>query len=122
MKRVFNVLPADLVISSPDVGAVQGLLEGVNAIFLVAKVVFEQTSTIGIEPKVFHYKIEAADGRLWQQDITFDNAVNPQMTFNVSNEWRLSEFSGQRTMRNFLISLVAKYPTLTKISYNYLAA
>lgn len=121
MKRVLTILPADLVVASADIGAVEGLLEGVNAVVPLSKAALVLTSIVGVEPKVFSYRLEAADTRVWHQSITFDNAANPQMTFAISDEWRLSEFSSQRTMRNFLITLVAKYPTLEKIAYNYLA-
>ena len=121
MKRVFNVFPSDLAILSTDVGNLEGMLETINSVVPLSKIVFERTSAEGVEPKVFLYKIESADLRLWKQDITFDNAANPLMTFTVADAWRLSEFSSQRTLRNALVSLVAKYPTLEKLVYNYLA-
>jgi len=116
MTRTLNILPLTLTMDPVDIGQLQALLEGVHKIILLDKVVFE---LISASPLKFLYKLIAADTRIWKQDIHFDNPTNPLMTFNVVDEWRLSEFSSQRTLRNLLISFISKYPTIESIKYNF---
>lgn len=90
-------------------------MEGIHKTVSLTRLVFELT-LVG-PPAEFLYKLIAVDGRVWKQTIKFDNPTNPLMTFSVVDLWRLSEFSSQRTLRNNLIALVQKYPSLEKIVY-----
>ena len=119
MKRSLQALGADL--SGSDLAAVSGLAETFGSLLPLSKLSFIRQSAEGVEPKVFLYKIEAVDGRIWKQVITFDQAPNPFMTFDVADPWRLSEFSGQRTLRNALVGIVPRYPLLERIVYDYQA-
>jgi hypothetical protein len=119
MKRIITVLPLTLSLSGTDVEKVTGVMEMFNQASLTVKVVFTRTSLAGVEPKVFHYRIEAVGGRLWKQTITFDNLSNPLMTFEVVDQWRLSEFSQQRNVRNVLVWFVTTYPDLEKLVYEF---
>lgn len=121
MKRILNILPLDLELNPTDAGNIQNLCEGVHSAVPLLRISLDKTSLEGIEPKTFLYKLVSVDSRLWKQVITFDSASNPLMTFNVVDTWRLSEFSSQRTLRNAFIALVAKYPTLEKLSYDFVA-
>jgi len=121
MKRTLNVFPATLVVSPNDLAQISSLSETLDTAVPMAKLTLNKLTPLGVEPKVFLYKLEAADARLWKQNITFDIGTNPLMTFDVVDFWRLSEFSAQRTLRTALISLVAKYPDLEKVTYDYLA-
>jgi len=119
MKRIFSVYPSGLTITPVDTDRLLGVLEMFRSIVPTTKLSFVRQSNPGDEPRVFLYRIEAADGRIWKQHITFDNAGDPQMTFEVANPWRLSEFSNQRNVRNALVSIAAAYPSLEKIVYEY---
>lgn len=114
MTRTLSILPVDLSIDPIDIADLQGLMETVHKTVALSKVVFE---LLTFDPLVFLYKLKATDLRIWAQDIHFDSSTNPSMTFNVADLWKLSEFSSQRTLRNKLIALVNKYPTLEKITY-----
>lgn len=119
MKRVFRVLPSGLIVAATDAAGLLGVMEAFRVVVPTAKLSFVRLSDAGVEPKVFRYKIEADNGRIWKQTITFDNLQDPQMTFEVADQWRLSEFSNQRNVRNVLVGYVAKYPTLESLVYDY---
>lgn len=53
----------------------------------------------------YKYELTAADGRKWTQLMTFDTPQNPLMTFDVPVAWRLSEFRGQRELRDVVVYL-----------------
>jgi len=116
MNRKLDILPSSLIVDPVDIGQLQVLLEGVNKIINLDKMVFELITT---SPLKFLYRLIAVDTRIWKQDIHFDSPSNPLMTFNVIDEWRLSEFSSQRTLRNLLISFVNKYPAVENITYKF---
>jgi hypothetical protein len=119
MKRELKVWPVGLNFTATDSDRLMGVLEMFNSVVPCTLLTFKQVSDPGIEPKVFMYKIEAIDGRVWKQHITFDNLGDPFMTFEVIDPWRLSQFSNQRNVRNTLVALVSAYPTLEKITYTY---
>lgn len=54
----------------------------------------------------FTYRIELKDGRVWSQTLEFDSAADPKMTFDVPNQWRLSEFQLQRSIRDQIVAIV----------------
>lgn len=55
-------------------------------------------------PARYKYTLSATDGREWEQDILFDRADDPGMTFSVSDYWReSSEFAEFRQLRSTLI-------------------
>jgi hypothetical protein len=63
------------------------------------------------EPTEFEYKIEAVDGRIWTQVITFaqwpEPDTDPPMTFDVPEGWRRqAEFQYHRDLRTHLIAMV----------------
>jgi len=120
MKRSFSVLPASLSLAATDADRVGGLMEMFNSVVATAKISFARTTAVDVEPKVFLYRIEAVDGRVWRQHITFDSIPNPLMTFEVADAWRLTEFSNQRNVRNALVALVAAYPDIEKVVYDFL--
>lgn len=53
----------------------------------------------------YEYEIKRVDGKKWNQVIVFDDESDPLMTFDVSDEWRLSEFRPHRIIRNILVEL-----------------
>lgn len=63
-------------------------------------------ATSSPEPETYLYRIELVDGRLWRQRIDFASSPNdPEMTFNVSDEWKVSEFALNRPIREELVRL-----------------
>ena len=100
-----------------------------NVIALLAKCDFMQALTpltlikfdrVGQTLK-WTYEISLVDGRLWTQEINYDSPTDPDppMTFNVSDEWRRSEFSRQREIRDLLTSMKASHG-LEKATIEYL--
>jgi len=69
----------------------------------------------GDNPARYLYRINAIDGRVWSQFITFASATDrdPAMTFNVDPGWRLSEFELQRDLRIAIIDCHVVYKTHT---------
>lgn len=120
MKRTITTLPVTVVLSGTDVTKLSGVAEMLQVVVPINKITLLKQSAVGVEPKVFLYKIEAADGRLWKQVMTFDNPGNPLMTFDVIDAWRLSEFSQQRNVRNAMVAFVAAYPDLEKLTYDFI--
>lgn len=63
------------------------------------------------DPKQFDYRIDAQDGRIWQQAVVFSSWPasdhDPPMTFNVPQGWRrVAEFQHHRALRTHLIAMV----------------
>ena len=58
-------------------------------------------------PALHLYRIEAVDGRKWKQTLRFLSAADtdPAMSFNVTDEWRLSEFKFHREIRDTVVML-----------------
>jgi hypothetical protein len=98
---------------------VSNFAELLYAAVALEKITFTRTSGVGVTPKVFEYKINTVDGRIWKQTITFDNVRDPKMTFNMSDLWRLSEFAQQRNLRDVFVALVGSYLDLEKITYDF---
>jgi len=59
----------------------------------------------------FTYDIVLKDGRTWHQTITFSGGIlqEPTMTFAVTDQWKLSEFSLQRPLRDLIVEHVASH-------------
>ena len=119
MKRILTILPLTLNLTAADGARVASGAEMLGETSPSVKITFTRQSVVGVEPKVFLYKIEAIDGRVWKQTITFDHMTNPLMTFDLSDPWRLSEFSQQRGVRDAFVAFVGAYPDLEKITYDF---
>lgn len=119
MKHACTTQPPSLELTSADWARVAQNAEAFFAGCPATKITFTRTSGVGVTPKVFEYKILAVDGRVWKQTITFDTPRDPKMTFNISDEWRLSEFSNQRDVRDTFVILANDYPDLEKIIYDF---
>lgn len=120
MKRIITVLPTTLSLSGTDVEKISGVAEMFNIASPCEKIVLLKQSLSGVEPKVFLYTIHVVGGRVWKQTITFDDLSNPLMTFEVTDQWRLSEFSQQRNVRNALVAFVGTYVNLEKLVYDFI--
>lgn len=119
MKHTCTTLPLSLELTSADWARVSANAEAFYSGCHATKITFTRTSLAGVTPKVFEYKINCADGRIWKQTITFDISRDPSMTFNVNDNWRLSEFANQRALRDTFVQLVNDYPDLEKITYDF---
>ena len=64
--------------------------------------------TIPVAAPVYRYRFEASDGRKWRQDITVPAEGEARMTFDVPNEWALSEFAPHRPLRSKLVDMVRR--------------
>ena len=60
------------------------------------------------------YRFVAQDGRIWNQTINLGIDSNPGMTFQVPDEWRLSEFEPNRVLRALCIQMIRDYG-ITKV-------
>lgn len=117
MKRTCTTLPSSLNLTNADWARVSGNAEQLG--FQINKITFTRQSAAGVTPKVFEYKINAADGRVWKQVLTFDNMNDPSMAYEGNDSWRLSEFSTQRGLRDAFVAFVGAYPDLEKITYDF---
>ena len=61
-------------------------------------------------PDTYDYEFNAIDGRNWNQQIVFEvsTSFEPSMTFDVTDLWKLSEFTLHRPIRDALITLIQK--------------
>ena len=119
MKRVLNLTPTALVIKAGDITRIVSYLEILNGVLPCINASLTRTSVVGVSPAVYLYKINLVDGRLWKQTMTFTNMTNPDMTFQIADTWKSTEYSIQSTVRDSLIELVAHYPTLDSLTYTF---
>ena len=77
------------------------------AMHAVVPLVRARLTTDAGDSNVCTYRIEAADGRVWLQTLTFAGPadMNPTMTFQVNDAWKLSEFALQRPIRDALVTM-----------------
>jgi hypothetical protein len=76
----------------------------------LALVRIEWTRQVIGPPARYDYKIVTQDGRDWSQDILFDSATDPGMTFDVPGYWRESaEFAPLRPLRAKLIDMTRRF-------------
>lgn len=67
----------------------------------------------------YKYEFTLQDGRIWKQEITVPVNGDPaSMTFNVTAKWKLSEFMGNRSLRDVVILMIQSYK-VTKIEVSY---
>lgn len=120
MARSLTLIPPSIVLDGGDIMNVINGAELFNKTVPTAKITFTLQSVPGAMPRVYQYKIEAIDGRLWRQTLSFDSPNDPLFTdFNIPDEWRFSEFSQQRDVRAALIRVAGVHDTLEKITYDF---
>jgi len=76
---------------------------------------FSESATIG----VFVYQLEDFGGRKWKQtvDLRTDN-VNPTVTLNITDSFKISESAYQRSLFDVLLELVKQFG-LTKYEIQF---
>ena len=60
----------------------------------------------------YPYEITLTDGRKWKQEVIFDAGnltAEPHMTFDVKDEWRVSEFAAHRPIRDIVVRMVQRH-------------
>lgn len=57
----------------------------------------------------YSYEIKAVDGREWNQEIEILPGQDAKMTFAVTDQWKLGEFSLQRPVRDLVIEITRQY-------------
>src|SRR3989344_4654296 len=69
----------------------------------------------------FDYRFEAKDGRIWNQKLIFKELPDPdpEMTFDVEDPWKLTEFTLHRTLRDNVVILINQHGA-TEIKCKYL--
>ena len=66
-----------------------------------------QNVILAFDTDHYNYSIKAADGREWHQKLYFGTPVT--MTFDITDQWALSESAAQQPIRDLLILLVQSY-------------
>ena len=67
-----------------------------------------EIKTLSVSPLRYEYRIDLVDGRVWLQFldfVAFDD-TDPKQEFDVSDGWKLTEYTLQRSIREALIGLV----------------
>ena len=106
----FEVAPnGGYAYNSPEAQACWGACMALNAAVPLTRVRFRPTPP-GADANAYDYVIEAADGRTWSQTLTFAGPtdMNPAMTFDIAQPWKLSEFALQRPVRDALVTMRAR--------------
>lgn len=119
MKRILTITPTNITISPTDSNRILSALESFHACLTCTSVTVDKLTNLNVSPRQYLYKITTHDGRIWKQTIICDSNADPLMTFVIADQWRLSEFSNQRNLRDVLILLVNTYPTLEKLTYTF---
>lgn len=57
----------------------------------------------------FDYSFKSVDGRSWKQIIDVTNHADYSMTFNTNEEWKLSEFTPHRPLRDHVVKMAHDY-------------
>lgn len=78
------------------------------------------TADNGSYPKTLNYQIVLADGRRWKQTFRFFEMrdTDPVMTFDVTDGWKMSEFSLFRDVRDKIIAIQVQYG-IKKLAVQY---
>ena len=97
MPLTIRIEPSNMQLNDPIIVAIVRDVSTLNASVPLARFHFQRSS-----PLVYEYEFLATDGRRWTQIITFAGAddLDPQMTFDAPQAWRLSEFSSHRGLRD----------------------
>lgn len=62
--------------------------------------------TAGAAPGEWEYSYSTVDGREWHQHLFFDSdPMDPGQTFDVSDQFKVSEFANHRPLREHVVEL-----------------
>ena len=68
-------------------------------------------------PLTYDYKLTCADGRKWKQTLRLDGSNQVWHTFDVTDEFMLTEFASFRTMRDMLERFIHYGCTKIKVDF-----
>ena len=107
-KQTIEMVPAASTMAEGTLSLVVSLANRAYQRVPMSEIRFERVGQS--TPALYLYKLEAIDGREWTQNILFDRAGDPGMTFNVPGYWRESaEFAEFRSLRATLVKLVVDH-------------
>lgn len=90
-----------MLFTEPEVVTFLQTLDTLHGAVPLARFHYVQDPT---DPLVYTYRLDAADGRRWDQTLRFDSNV-PGQTFDVDDFWREPEFVPHRAVRTAIIAL-----------------
>jgi hypothetical protein len=93
----------------PTLKAVVDLLKALGALNAAVPVAFCKVDRDVADVTRYTYRIDLKDGRKWRQVLFFPAGGEPTMTFNVADQWALSEFAPHRAIRDLTIALVQQH-------------
>lgn len=98
-----------------DVAGVTSHLQAMHSVVPINKLTFKVK-----EPGPhYEYHLKLMDDRQWKQTVTTPIEGDPYMTFDVSDQWRKSEFEKQRTIRDLLVTLWTRGMTSFDFKFKY---
>lgn len=102
MPHIARVTPTAIALTDPLITTLIQFAQDLHAAVAMALVRFRIQ---GADPNVYEYRLESADGRTWEQVMSFTGPIDedPATTFNVPGAWKLSEFTHQRDLRSMLL-------------------
>lgn len=71
-------------------------------------------------PPQWKFKVEFTNGKVWQQDMTFVQALDPERTF-PNGPWALSETIGIRELMIWLVGFRDRHALLDSVKYEITA-
>lgn len=104
-----------LTIGEPDIISLNEYLDKMNTLVPLTKFEVKQDT---VDTTKYKYRFDADDLRVWKQEI-FTDPVEFDMTFNVTDKWKLSQFAAQRPIRDIVIRLIKNFG-ISKIECNWL--
>lgn len=99
-----------VAVNDGDIDALVDALFVLNAAVPLSKFDVERDL---VDATVHTYKFVAADGRKWSQSI-WQNGGEAEMTFDVPDRWKMSEFALNRPVRDACVALMAS-PGVSRI-------
>lgn len=57
----------------------------------------------------WEYRIKSRDGRVWVQTMILNPGEEALISFNTSAQWKSSELSDHRSLREYLVGMVETY-------------
>jgi len=111
MKTEFKNTDKELTIDGPNAvpmedGAVLALLRDCSLMHTVIPLTRFRCRKVD---NLYRYTFDAADGRKWKQDLTIPVTGEASQTFDVSDEWKESEYQHHRICRAHCIDLVQRF-------------
>lgn len=99
-------IPNGVPTSDGDVRQLNDTLNALHAAAPLKKFDLERDS---VDPELYSYEFEAADGRKWKQGLRFSGGTVMMSFTTQGDEWEESEFVLHRPVRAVCISLVNNF-------------